>query len=67
MKILFVIYADMESLLEKIGKCNSNQEKTSTTRISKHCFLLFIIYTLIQKTNLIIIKVKIVQKNSLKI
>ena len=60
MKILFVIYADMESLLEKIGKCNSNQENTSTTRISKHCFLLFIIYTLIQKTNLIIIKVKIV-------
>ena len=60
MKILFVIYADMESLLEKIGKRNSNLEKTSTTRISKHCFLLFIIYTLIQKTNMIIIKVKIV-------
>ena len=36
MKILFVIYADMESLLEKIGKCHSHLEKTSTTRISKH-------------------------------
>ena len=60
MKILFVIYADMESSLEKIGKCNCNLEKTSTTRISKHCFWLFIIYTMIQKTNMIIIEVKIV-------
>ena len=36
MKILFVIYADMESSLEKIGKCHSHLEMTSTTRISKH-------------------------------
>ena len=36
MKIQFINYADMESLLDKIGTCQSNPEKSSTTEINKH-------------------------------
>ena len=35
-KIPFIIYADMESLLDKINTCHSNPEKSSTTKIKKH-------------------------------
>ena len=35
-KFPFIIYADMESLLEKIGTCHNNPEKPSTTKINKH-------------------------------
>ena len=35
-KIPFIIYADMESLLEKMDIYHSNPEKTSATKISKH-------------------------------
>ena len=44
MKIPFIIYANMESLLEKIDTCHDNPEKSSTTKISKHtasCYSLF--------------------------
>ena len=33
MKIQFIIYTDMESLLEKIDTWHSNPEKLSTTKI----------------------------------
>ena len=36
MKIPFIIYADMGSLLEIIGICHNNPEKSSTTKINKH-------------------------------
>ena len=36
MKIPFNIYADMEYLLEKIDKCQSNLGKSSTTKINEH-------------------------------
>ena len=36
MKTLFVIYADLESLLEKINTCHNNPEKSSMTKINKH-------------------------------
>ena len=36
MKIPSVICADMDSLLEKIGTCHNNPEKSSTTKIKKH-------------------------------
>ena len=36
MKVLFIIYADLESLLEKINTCHNNPEKSSTTKINKH-------------------------------
>ena len=34
-KVPFIIYADTESLLEKIDICQSNPEKSSTTKINK--------------------------------
>ena len=36
MKVLFIIYADLESLIEKINTCHNNPEKSSTTKINKH-------------------------------
>ena len=32
----FIIYADLECLLEKISTCYNNPEKFSTTEINKH-------------------------------
>ena len=36
MKAPFIIYAYLESLLEKMSTCNNNPEKPSTTEINKH-------------------------------
>ena len=36
MKAPFIIYADLESLLEKLNTCHNNPEKSSTTKINKH-------------------------------
>ena len=36
MKVPFVIYADIESLLEKMNTCHNNPEKSSTAKINKH-------------------------------
>ena len=36
LKTPYVIYADTESLLEKVRACDNNPEKFSTTKISKH-------------------------------
>ena len=35
-KIPFIVYADLETLLEKIITCHNNLEKSSTTKINKH-------------------------------
>ena len=35
-KAPFIIYADLECLLEKINTCHNNPEKSSTTNINKH-------------------------------
>ena len=35
MKAPFIIYADLESLLEKMNTCYDNPEKSSTTKINK--------------------------------
>ena len=32
----FIIYADLECLLEKMNTCHNNPEKSSTTKINKH-------------------------------
>ena len=37
MKVPFVVYADTESLLEKIDTCYSNPENSSTAKLNKHC------------------------------
>ena len=36
MKVPFTIYADLESLLDKMNTCCNNPEKSSTTKINKH-------------------------------
>ena len=36
MKVPFIIYADLESLLEKMNNCHNNPEKLSTTKTNKH-------------------------------
>ena len=36
MKLPFITYADMESLVDKIDTWQSNPEKLSTTKINKH-------------------------------
>ena len=43
-KLLFIIYADLECLLEKISTCYNNPKESSTTEINKHtlsCYSLF--------------------------
>ena len=44
MKVPFIIYANMESLLEKISTHN-NPEKSSTTKINKHIFSGYSLFT----------------------
>ena len=46
MKVPFIIYAGLKSLLEKMNTCHNNPEKSSTTKINKHTIWLFIVYTL---------------------
>ena len=44
MKVPYIIYVDLESLLEKMNTFHNNPEKSSTTKINKHApsgFLLF--------------------------
>ena len=36
MKIPFIIYADLEFLLEKMNTCHNNPEKSSKIKINKH-------------------------------
>ena len=36
LKLLFVIYADLECLLEKMSTCINNPNESSTTKINKH-------------------------------
>ena len=36
MKHTFIIYADLECLLEKISTCHNNPEKSSTAKINEH-------------------------------
>ena len=35
-KPLFIIYADLECIIEKIDRCKNNPEISSTTKVSKH-------------------------------
>ena len=36
MKVPFIIYADLESLLEKMSTFHNNPKKSSATKINKH-------------------------------
>ena len=35
-KPLFIIYADLECIIEKIDRCRNNPEISSTTKVSEH-------------------------------
>ena len=48
MKVPFIIYADVESLLEKMSTYHNNPKHSSTTKINKHTpsgYLLFTHYS----------------------
>ena len=45
MKIPFIIYADMESLLEKIDTCPKNPKNSSITKINKHTASGYFLFT----------------------
>ena len=56
---MFIIYAELESLLERMTSCHNNPEKSQTTKINKHTpsgYSLFI------KCSLIFIEVKKFEK-----
>ena len=36
MKVPFIIYADLESLIKKVSTCHNNSKKSSATKINKH-------------------------------
>ena len=36
MKVPFIIYGDVKSLLEKMSTCHSNPEKSPATKLNKH-------------------------------
>ena len=44
-KLPFIIYADLECLLEKIDTCYNNPEESSTTKIKRHTPLGYSIFT----------------------
>ena len=56
LKALFIIYADLECLLEKMDSCQNNFEESYTEKKAKHTPSGYSI------TNLIVTKVKIVWK-----
>ena len=44
-KAPFIIYADLEYIIEKIDECTSNPENSSTTKVSKHIPSVFLMST----------------------
>ena len=46
MRAPFVIYADLECLLEKMSICHNDPKKSSTTKVNINIRLLVIVYTL---------------------
>ena len=45
LKIQFIIYPDVESLLEKMSTCHNNPQKSSTTKISEHTASAYSLFT----------------------
>ena len=41
----FIVYADLECLLEKTNTCHNNPEKLSTTKINKHTPSVYSLFT----------------------
>ena len=64
MKVTFTIYADLESLLERMNTCHNNPEESATTKINKHTPSGYSLFTHgsfdTTKISLIVIEVKVV-------
>ena len=62
MKAPFVIYADLECLLENISSCHNDPNKLSATKINKHTPSVYSLFThlTVQKICLVVIEMKIV-------
>ena len=45
MKVPFIIYADLKSLLEKVNTCHNNPKKSSTTKMNKHTLSGYLLFT----------------------
>ena len=45
MKVPFIIYAEIESLLEKMSTCHKNPEKLSTTKINEYTLSGYSLFT----------------------
>ena len=60
MSVPFIIYFDLESLIEKMNTCHNNPEKSSTTKINNHLVIhcLHNFHLIQRKISLIIIEVK---------
>ena len=70
MKVPFIIYADLEPLLEKINTNWNSPEKSSTTKINIHLLVihcLVIVHVMLQETHLIIIEENIIWKDFVRI
>ena len=67
MKVSFIIYADLESLLEKMNTYHNNPETSSTIKINKHTpygySLLHTVHLIQQKISLVIIEEQNCMKN----
>ena len=46
-KTPFFIYADFESLIEKLDGCKNNPEMSSTAKVGKHSMWFFNVYDII--------------------
>ena len=57
MAVPFIIYADIESLLDKIVTCHNNLEKSSAAEINKHTA-----HLMPQKSSMIITETKTYEK-----
>ena len=65
MKVSFIIYPDLESLLEKINTCHNNPKKSSTTKVNKHTSSGYSLFThcsfdATKKISFIVIEAKLV-------
>ena len=45
MKVPFIIYADLESLLEKMNTCHNNPKKSTITKIDNHTASAYTLFT----------------------
>ena len=69
MKVLFIIYSDLESLLEKVNICHNNPKRSSTTKINKPIPSGYSLFThcSFDATSLIIIEEKTVWEGFVRI